>query len=69
MLQVKTQALKAEIRMNQERVEAEIAATHHEFQTQLKEVEAEAKHGRGTGTSVGAAKQPKFDGTTTWAVF
>jgi hypothetical protein len=37
----------------------------------LKEVGARAERGRGTGTGVGAAKPPKFDGTTctSWAVF
>jgi hypothetical protein len=69
MLQVKAQTLMAEIRMHQERMEAEIAATCHKFQTQLKEVEAEAKRGRGTRISVGVAKPPKFDGTTPWAMF
>jgi hypothetical protein len=35
----------------------------------LKETGARAKRGRGTGTGKGAAKLPKFDGTTSWAVF
>jgi hypothetical protein len=26
-------------------------------------------HGRGTGSDAGKAKPPKFDGTTSWAVF
>jgi hypothetical protein len=34
MIQVETQTTKAEIRMNQERIESEIAAAHREFQTQ-----------------------------------
>jgi hypothetical protein len=38
MSQVEAQTMKAEIRMNQERMEAEIAVTRRKFQTQLKEV-------------------------------
>jgi hypothetical protein len=33
-----------------------IEATHHEFQTQLKEVEAPVERGRGTGTLRGRGK-------------
>jgi hypothetical protein len=36
---------------------------------QLKEIEAWAKYGRGTGAGVNTAKPPKFSGTTSWAVF
>jgi hypothetical protein len=67
MVQVETQTTKTEIRMTQERMETEIAAARREFQTQLEEVEVGAEPGRGTGT--GAMKPPKFDGTTSWAVF
>jgi hypothetical protein len=35
----------------------------------LKEVEAWAKHGRGTETCVDTVKPPEFSGTTSWAVF
>jgi hypothetical protein len=35
----------------------------------VKEVKAQVERGRGTGTSVSSAKPPKFDGTTSWAVF
>jgi hypothetical protein len=48
-------------------MEAKIEAIRREFQIQLKEVWARAERGRGTG--VGAAKPPKFDRTTSWAVF
>jgi hypothetical protein len=37
--------------------------------TQFREVEAVAEHGKGTGTSAGTAEPPKFNGTTSWAVF
>jgi hypothetical protein len=40
--------IKAQIKMNQERMEAKIKATQCEFQTQLKEVKAGAEHRRGT---------------------
>jgi hypothetical protein len=56
MLQVEGQTTKALIQ-----------ATWHDFQTQLKEVEVQAECRRGTGS--GLAKPPKFDGTTTWAMF
>jgi hypothetical protein len=46
IFQVEAQTMKAEIRANQERLEAKIKATRCEFQTQLKEVEAWAKRGR-----------------------
>jgi hypothetical protein len=52
--------MKAEIRINQERMEAKIEATRCKFQTQLKEVEAGAERERGIGTS--AVKLPKMDG-------
>jgi hypothetical protein len=42
--------MKAEIRINQERMEARTETIRREFQTQLKEVEAGAECGRGTGT-------------------
>jgi hypothetical protein len=35
----------------------------------VKEVEAQAKCGKVTGTRTGVAKPSKFDGTTFWAVF
>jgi hypothetical protein len=35
----------------------------------MKEVEAVAKHGRGTGSGAGEAKPSKFDGTASWVVF
>jgi hypothetical protein len=44
-------------------------AIRREFQTQLKEDEAEAERGKWTGTCAGEAKPPKLDGTTSWAVF
>jgi hypothetical protein len=53
-------------RIIQKRMEARIEANHREFQTKLKELEAGAERGRGTGTSVGAAKPPKFDWTISW---
>jgi hypothetical protein len=61
--------MKAEIRVNQERFEDKIEATWREFKTQLKEIQARAECGRGTGTGAYAAKPPKFDGTTSLAVF
>jgi hypothetical protein len=64
ILQFEEQTMKAESRINQQRMEAKIETTRHEFQTQLKEVEALAEYGRGTGNSVGTAKTHKFDGTT-----
>jgi hypothetical protein len=69
MLQVEAQTKKAEIRINQERMEVNIKVTSCEFQTQLKEVKARVKGGRGTGTSTCTAKPTTFDGTTSWAVF
>jgi ribosomal protein L23 len=65
MFQVEVEAIKTEIRINQKRMKA----TRREFQTQLKGDEAEAERGKGTRTGAGAAKRPKFDGTTSWAVF
>jgi hypothetical protein len=56
--------MKAEIRINQERVEVKIEATRLEFQTQLKGVEAGTERRRGTGTGAGAANPPKFDVTS-----
>jgi hypothetical protein len=56
MLQVKAQTTKALIQ-----------AIWHKFQTQLKEVEAQAECGRGTGS--GMVKPPMFDRTTLWAMF
>jgi hypothetical protein len=50
-------------------MEAKLEATRREFQTQLKEPEAGAERGIATGTGVGEVKEPKFDGTTSWAVF
>jgi hypothetical protein len=46
-------------------MEAKIEATEHEFQAQLKEVEARAERGR---TESSAAMPPKFFGTTSWAI-
>jgi hypothetical protein len=46
-----------------------IEANRRDLQTQLKEVEARAERRRVTGTGEGAAKPPKFDRTTSWAVF
>jgi hypothetical protein len=57
MFQVEAQTIKTEMRIGQNMMEAKIEAIRCEFQTQLKEVEAGAKHGRGTGT-VGTAKPP-----------
>jgi type VI protein secretion system component Hcp len=68
-LHEEARTMKAEIRINQERMEAKTETIRREFQTQLKEVEAGAECGRGTGTGMGAPKSPKFDGTTSWAVF
>jgi hypothetical protein len=50
--------------------QVEIETTRHEFRTQLAEVEALSEHGyRGrTGTGVGAAQAPNFDGLTSRAV-
>jgi hypothetical protein len=67
MFQVEATIIKAELKINQERMEARIEGTQHDFQTQLKEVKAGGKRERGTGT--GAAKPPKFERTTSWAVF
>jgi hypothetical protein len=44
-------------------------AIQREFQTPLKEVKAKVKGGSGIGTGADAAKPPKFDGTTSWAMF
>jgi uncharacterized membrane protein len=63
MLHVKAQTMKAERRIDQERMEAKIKATLGEFQTQLKETEARAEHKRGKGTGVGVAKPPKINRT------
>lgn len=46
-------------------MEAKIEATRHEFQTQLKEVEAGDKHGRGTDTSMA---QPSNFNVTSWTM-
>jgi hypothetical protein len=43
--------------------------TRREFQTQLKDVDALAEGGRGTGTGASAATPPTFDGTISWVVF
>jgi hypothetical protein len=67
MLQVEAQTMKAEIRINQESLEAKIEATQREFQTQLQDVGAE--RGRGTGIDAGKAKPPKFDEITSWPLF
>jgi hypothetical protein len=58
--------IKAEIKINEERMEAKIEATQREFQTQVKEIGggAGAERRRGTGTATGKAKPLKFDGTT-----
>jgi hypothetical protein len=69
MFQVEARIMKAKIRTSQERMEAKIEATLHKFQTWLKEVKARADCGRGTGTGMGAAKLPKFNGSISWAVF
>jgi hypothetical protein len=50
MFQVEAPKVKAEIRINQERMEAKTEATRREFQTQLKGVVAGAERGGGTGT-------------------
>jgi hypothetical protein len=62
MFRVETTIIKAEIKISQERMEAKIEATRHEFQS--KAVKAGVERRRGTGTGVGAAKLPKFHGTT-----
>jgi hypothetical protein len=64
MLHVDAQRLKAEIRINEDRMEAKIVAAWRDFQTQLKEIEAGAERGRGPGTGSGVAKPPKFDRNT-----
>jgi hypothetical protein len=56
--------MEAEIRINQERMEAKTEATRREFQTQFKEVEAGVEYRRRTGTGLGAAKPQNFDGIT-----
>jgi hypothetical protein len=56
MFQVDTQTTKAEIRIDQERMEANIEVTLSEC-------------GRRTGTSTCTKKPPKFAGTTSWATF
>jgi arsenate reductase-like glutaredoxin family protein len=50
-------------------MEAKMEATRLEFQSQLEQVMARSERGRGTGACVNAAQPPKFDGTTSWAVF
>jgi hypothetical protein len=50
-------------------MEAKIEVTQRKFQTQFKEVESRAIRGRGTGIGTGTAKTPKFNGTTSWALF
>jgi hypothetical protein len=57
------------ISTNQYNIESKIEATRREIESQLEEVVARAERGRGTGACTHAAKQPKFDGTTSWAVF
>jgi hypothetical protein len=44
--------------------------TRHKFETQIKEVEAQAAQGIGssTATTAGRVDTPKFNGSTTWAV-
>jgi hypothetical protein len=62
-------AMKAEIRISKEGMEAKFETTRREFQTKLKEILARDERGRGTGTDEGAAKYPKFHGTASWVVF
>jgi single-stranded DNA-binding protein len=69
MFQVKVQTRKVEIKINQKRMENKIEVNQREFQTEVKEVGPRVKHGRGTGTGADAAKPPKFNGTTLWAMF
>jgi hypothetical protein len=64
MFQVKAQTIKAEIKINQERMEAKIEAARREFQTRLKEVKAGAEWGRRIETGASPVKPPNFDGTT-----
>jgi hypothetical protein len=47
-MEIVAQTTKAEIRMNQERVEAEISITRLEFQTHLKQVRPGTVRGRET---------------------
>lgn len=81
-IQVETQATKTLVQTTRYGQEAKVAEVMdnflkgletnlQEFETQLEEVEAQAECGacQRTGTGTGTAKQPKFDGSTYWAVF
>jgi hypothetical protein len=61
--------MKAEIRINQERMEVNIEVTRRNFQTQLKDAEAGTERGIATRNAAGSVRPPKFDGTRAWAVF
>jgi hypothetical protein len=50
-------------------VKALLETTQQKFQSQLDKVEARAEWGRGTGACASMVQPPKFDGTTSWAVF
>jgi hypothetical protein len=56
MFQVQARTTKADIRINEERMEEKTEATWRDFQAQSKEVEARAKGERWTETGAGAAE-------------
>jgi hypothetical protein len=61
--------MKDKIRVTQERMEAKIEATWLGFRHSWKKLRPRAECGRGTGTSMDAKKPPKFDRTTSRAMF
>jgi hypothetical protein len=68
--------LNANMKTNQAMVHAAIEETRLtieaakcEFQSQLEEVDARIERRRRTGACASAAQPPKFDGTTSWALF
>jgi hypothetical protein len=76
MAETDRKELNANMKPNQATVHATIEETclaieaaKREFQSQLEEVEARVEWRRQTGACASAALQPKFDGTTSWAVF
>jgi hypothetical protein len=65
----KTWTIRDTIIINQGNMEAKMEATRRELQSQLGDVAARAEWGRGTEACASIAQPPKFNGTTSWAVF